>query len=106
MRVPSYAPDAVAEHTLAMILSLDRRIHRAYQRVRDGNFALEGLLGHGLHGSTAGVIGTGRIGRQVAALLQAFGCTVLAHDPFPDERLAATGVTYVELAGAVRPTRT
>jgi D-lactate dehydrogenase len=97
VRVPSYAPDAVAEHTLALILSLERRIHRAYQRVRDGNFALEGLLGSGLSGSTAGVIGTGKIGQLVAGLLQAFRCTVLAHDPYPADALVAAGVQYVEL---------
>jgi len=97
VRVPSYAPDAVAEHTLALILCLDRRIHRAYQRVREGNFALDGLLGNGLHARTAGVVGTGRIGQLVARLLTAFGCTVIAHDPFPDDGLAADGVRYVEL---------
>jgi D-lactate dehydrogenase len=97
VRVPAYAPDAVAEHTLALILCLDRRIHRAYQRVREGNFALDGLLGHGLHGQTAGVVGTGRIGRQLTRLLAAFGCEVVAHDPMPDESVAAAGVRYVEL---------
>ena len=76
VRVPAYSPEAVAEHTLALILALDRHIHRAYQRVRDGNFALDGLLGNGLHGATAGVVGTGRIGHLVARLLIAFGCEV------------------------------
>jgi D-lactate dehydrogenase len=95
VRVPSYSPEAVAEHTVALILALDRHVHRAYLRVRDGNFALDGLLGNGLHGSTAGVVGTGRIGRLVARLLIAFGCRVLAHDPFVDEELVAAGATYV-----------
>jgi len=95
VRVPAYSPEAVAEHTLALILGLDRHIHRAYQRVRDGNFALDGLLGNGLHGATAGVVGTGRIGHLVAQLLLAFGCEVVAHDPYVDERLVAAGVRYV-----------
>jgi D-lactate dehydrogenase len=96
VRVPAYSPEAVAEHTLALILALDRHIHRAYQRVRDGNFALDGLLGSGLHGATAGVVGTGRIGHLVARLLLAFGCDVLAHDPYVDEQLVEAGVTYVD----------
>jgi D-lactate dehydrogenase len=98
VRVPAYSPEAVAEHTLALVLALDRHIHRAYQRVRDGNFALDGLLGNGLHGATAGVVGTGRIGQLVARLLIAFGCEVLAHDPFVDEQLVAAGVDYVSRA--------
>jgi D-lactate dehydrogenase len=97
VRVPSYSPEAVAEHTLAMMLALDRKIHRAYQRVREANFSLDGLLGQGLNGRTAGVVGTGRIGGLVARLLTAFGCLVLAHDPYPDDQLVAVGVTYVEL---------
>jgi D-lactate dehydrogenase len=98
VRVPAYSPEAVAEHTLALILALDRHVHRAYLRVRDGNFALDGLLGNGLHGATAGVVGTGRIGQLVARLLIGFGCDVLAHDPIVNERLAAEGVTYVSHA--------
>ena len=98
VRVPAYSPEAVAEHTLALILALDRHVHRAYLRVRDGNFALDGLLGNGLHGATAGVVGTGRIGQLVARLLIGFGCDVLAHDPIVNERLAAEGVTYVSRA--------
>jgi D-lactate dehydrogenase len=97
VRVPAYSPHAVAEHTLAMILCLDRQVHRAYQRVRDHNFSLEGLLGFDLHGRTAGVIGTGRIGCIVARLLGAFGCAVLAHDPVPNPEAVAAGVRYVEL---------
>ena len=97
VRVPAYSPHAVAEHTLAMILCLDRQVHRAYQRVRDHNFSLEGLLGFDLHGRTAGVVGTGRIGSIVARLLDAFGCSVLAHDPLPNPEAIAAGVRYVEL---------
>jgi D-lactate dehydrogenase len=102
VRVPAYSPEAVAEHTLALILALDRHIHRAYQRVRDGNFSLDGLLGNGLHGATAGVVGTGRIGGLVARLLIAFGCEVLAHDPYVDDRLVDAGVTYVSRGDLLR----
>ena len=98
VRVPAYSPEAVAEHTLALVLALDRHIHRAYQRVRDGNFALDGLLGNGLHGATAGVVGTGRIGQLVVRLLLAFGCEVIAHDPLVNEQLVEAGVGYVARA--------
>jgi D-lactate dehydrogenase len=96
-RVPAYSPYAVAEHTLALVLSLNRRIHRAYNRVRDGNFSIEGLLGFDLHGKTVGVVGTGRIGMLLASMLRGFGCTVLAYDPFP--AAGAEGVVaYVPLS--------
>jgi D-lactate dehydrogenase len=97
VRVPAYSPHAVAEHTLALILCLDRKIHRAYQRVRDGNFSLDGLLGFDVNGRTAGVVGTGQIGSLVARLLVAFGCRVLAYDPVPRFELTDAGVTYVTL---------
>jgi D-lactate dehydrogenase len=96
-RVPAYSPDAVAEHTAAMVLSLNRGIHRAYARVREGNFALEGLLGFGMKGRTAGVVGTGRIGAAVCRIMLGFGCRVLAHDPVPDPGCSAMGVSYVGL---------
>ena len=96
-RVPAYSPDAVAEHTVAMILSLNRAIHRAYARVREGNFALEGLLGFDLKGRIVGVVGTGRIGVAVARIMLGFGCRVLAHDLAPDPACAAMGVAYVPL---------
>ena len=97
-RVPAYSPHAVAEFTVGLLLSLVRGIHRAYQRTRDGNFALDGLLGFDLHGRTVGVIGTGRIGALVARTLAAgFGCRVLAHDLYPDPALQAIGVTYTDL---------
>jgi len=96
--VPRYSPHAVAEHTAGLILALDRRIHRAYARVREGNFALTGLLGFDLHGRTAGVVGTGAIGEAVARILGAgFGCRVLAHDPAPRDEVRALGAEYVEL---------
>ncbi|WP_135466387.1 2-hydroxyacid dehydrogenase [Crenalkalicoccus roseus] len=96
-RVPAYSPEAVAEHTVAMILSLNRQIHRAYVRVREGNFALDGLLGFDLHGRTVGIVGTGRIGVAVARIMLGFGCRVLAHDPQPSEECRAMGVSYVPL---------
>lgn len=97
-RVPAYSPHAVAEFTLGLLLSLIRGIHRAYQRTRDGNFALDGLLGFDLHGRTIGVVGTGRIGALVArAFAAGFGCRVLAQDVAPDPTLQAIGVTYASL---------
>lgn len=82
-RVPAYSPYAVAEHTMGLILVLNRKFHRAFNRVREMNFSLEGLLGFDLHGRTAGVVGTGTIGQVMADILKGFGCRVLAYDPFP-----------------------
>ncbi len=97
-RVPSYSPHAVAEHTLALILGLNRKIHRAYNRVREFNFSLNGLVGFDLNGKTAGVVGTGKIGRIAAGLLHAFGMRVLAYDPRPDPEWAASkGIEYVDM---------
>ncbi len=97
VRVPAYSPHAVAEHTLALILSLNRRIHRAYNRVREANFAIDGLLGFDLNGKTAGVVGTGRIGGLVAGLLRSFGCEVLAYDIARNPECERRGVRYVSL---------
>lgn len=97
VRVPAYSPHAVAEFTVGLILSLVRGIHRAHQRTRANNFALEGLLGFDLHGRTVGVVGTGRIGALVARILAAgFGCRVLAHDLREDPDLLTLGVRYVD----------
>lgn len=97
-RVPAYSPYAVAEHAVALILTLNRKTHKAYNRTRDGNFALSGLLGFDLHGKTAGVIGTGRIGQIFAGLLKGFGMRVLAFDRFPNTDWAVgAGVEYVPL---------
>lgn len=96
-RVPEYSPYAVAEHTAALVLALNRQIHRAYARVREGNFALEGLLGFDLHGCTVGVVGTGKIGRQFARIMAGFGCHLLAHDPRVDPACEALGARYVGL---------
>jgi len=97
VRVPAYSPYAVAEHTLALLLALNRKIHRAYNRVREGNFALQGLLGFDLHGRTAGVVGTGQIGALVVRLLHGFGCRVLAYDPIRNAECEALGAQYVSL---------
>lgn len=93
VRVPAYSPHAVAEHTIALILTLNRKIHRAYNRVREGNFSLDGLMGFDLYGKTIGIVGTGQIGSITASILQGFGCHVIAYDPKPNESL--TSVTYV-----------
>lgn len=97
-RVPAYSPEAVSEHAVAMMLSLTRNIHRAYARIREGNFALEGLLGFNLHGCTVGVIGTGRIGSGVARIMKGFGCRVLATSLEEDAECIALGVKYVPMA--------
>ena len=96
VRVPAYSPHAVAEHAVALILSLNRMTFRAYNRVREGNFSLDGLLGFDLYGKTVGVIGTGKIGLIFAEIMRGFGCRVLAHDPFPSADAKAF-VTYVPL---------
>jgi D-lactate dehydrogenase len=96
-RVPAYSPHAVAEHTIALILALDRKVHRAWARIRDGNFSLDGLLGFDLVGRTAGVVGTGKIGAAVARILTGFGCRVLAFDPVPSPECLALGTSYVPL---------
>jgi D-lactate dehydrogenase len=97
VRVPAYSPYAVAEHTIALMLALNRKLHRAYNRVREGNLALDGLVGFDMHGKTVGVIGTGQIGTVVAQILTGFGCPTLAFDPFPNATCGSLGVRYVEL---------
>jgi len=94
-RVPAYSPHAVAEHAVALILTLNRKTHRAWTRVREGNFALDGLMGVDLNAKTVGVVGTGQIGRELARIMLGFGCHVLAHDPAPDPDCEAMGVRYV-----------
>ena len=97
VRVPAYSPYSVAEHTIALMLALNRNVHRAYNRVREGNFALDGMVGFDMHGKTAGVIGTGQIGAVVAQILTGFGCPILAFDPIPNPTCRSLGVQYVEL---------
>ncbi|KAG5938964.1 hypothetical protein E4U53_007916 [Claviceps sorghi] len=89
--VPSYSPEAVAEFAVALVQTLNRNTHRAYNRVREGNFALDGLLGHTLRGRTVGIVGTGRIGLAMARIMRGFGCRVLASDPYPSPAFADVG---------------
>ena len=96
-RVPAYSPEAVAEHTMAMLLTLNRKTHKAYNRVREQNFALNGLLGFNLHQKTIGVIGTGKIGKAFIKIALGFGANVIAYDLYPDQQLAAQGVNYRSL---------
>lgn len=95
--VPAYSPHAVAEHTIGLMLTLNRKTHLAYTRVRAGNFSLDGLLGFDMHKRTVGVVGTGKIGMLVVRILRAFGCEVLAHDPYPNDECTALGASYVSL---------
>jgi D-lactate dehydrogenase len=97
MRVPAYSPYAVAEHTVGLILTLTRRLHKAYVRVREGNFSLDGLLGFDLHGRTVGVVGTGKIGAIVARIMHGFGCRLLCHDRVENPDCLALGAKYVPL---------
>lgn len=97
VRVPEYSPYAVAEHAVALIQTLNRKTHRAYNRVREGNFSLDHLVGVDLHGKTVGVIGTGKIGKVFAKIMQGFGCRVLAYDPSPDPSVTAQFVSLEEV---------
>ncbi len=97
-RVPAYSPHAIAEHAVALILALNRKLVRASSRVRDGNFSLEGLVGFDLHGKTVGVVGTGKIGAVFARIMRGFGCVLLGSDPAPDTALSEeTGLEYCPL---------
>jgi D-lactate dehydrogenase len=97
VRVPAYSPSSVAEHTAGLILALNRKTCRAYNRVKDGNFSLEGLLGFNLQGRVVGIIGTGKIGSVVARIMRGFGCEVLAYDPVINTDCEKIGVAYVDL---------
>lgn len=97
VRVPAYSPEAVAEHAVGLMMSLNRRIHRAYQRTRDANFSLEGLIGFNMHNRTAGVIGTGKIGVATMRILKGFGMKLLAYDPYPNPQALELGAEYVDL---------
>ncbi|MGB8354845.1 MAG: 2-hydroxyacid dehydrogenase [Chthoniobacteraceae bacterium] len=101
VRVPSYSPYAVAEHALALMMTLNRKTHRAYNRVRESDFSLEGLIGFDMNGRTAGIIGTGKIGVILAQILSGMGCRVLGFDPYPHEHFAKFG-SYVDLAEILR----
>ncbi len=95
-RVPAYSPYAVAEHAVGLVLTLNRKLHRAYSRVREDNFSLRGLLGFDLHGTTVGVVGTGKIGRCFARIMYGFGCRLLAYDLYPNDECQSLGMEYVE----------
>jgi D-lactate dehydrogenase len=97
VRVPAYSPHAVAEHTIALILNLDRKLHRAWNRVREGNFALDGLMGREIHGRAVGIVGTGEIGAVVAKIFAGFDARVLACDPRENPAVTAAGGRYVPL---------
>ncbi len=97
VRVPAYSPYGVAEHAVGLILTLNRKIHRAYNRVREGNFSLDGLLGFNLHERTVGIVGTGKIGLILGQIMKGFGCNLLAYDVYRNPELEALGGKYVEL---------
>ncbi len=97
VRVPAYSPEAVAEHAFALLLTLARKTHKAYNRVRDNNFSIEGLTGVNIHGKTVGVIGTGAIGRAFCRIAKGFGCKVLAYDVLENEEMKKLGVEYMKL---------
>jgi D-lactate dehydrogenase len=96
MRVPAYSPESIAEHAVGMVLSLVRNLHHQYNRVRNGNFAMDNLVGFTLAGKTAGIVGTGKIGRSAARILKGFGCKLLGSDPYPHDEMKAMGMAYVE----------
>ncbi|WP_339925468.1 2-hydroxyacid dehydrogenase [uncultured Cyclobacterium sp.] len=97
VRVPAYSPEAVAEHSVALIQTLNRKTHKAYNRVREGNFSLKNLIGFNLHGKTVGVLGTGQIGIAFCRIMKGFGCKVLAYDIKESEELVAMGVQYLPI---------
>ncbi len=98
VRVPAYSPHAVAEHAVALMLALNRKTHRAYYRTRDNNFTLNGLMGFDMRGKTAGIIGTGKIGKAAIEILKGFGMRILAHDAFPDKAFQEkASIEYVDL---------
>lgn len=105
VRVPAYSPHAVAEHAVALILALNRRLHRAYNRTREGDFSLHGLTGFDLHGKTVGVVGTGQIGLAFARIMAGFGCQLLAYDPYPNPEVEALGARYLDLPELLRESR-
>jgi len=102
LRVPAYSPEAVAEHALAMIMTLNRKTHKAYNRVKEGNFSLESLMGFNLHNCKVALIGTGNIGKAMYRILKGFGCQLSAYDPYPDADLLADGLTYASLAEVLK----
>lgn len=102
VRVPAYSPNSIAEHTVGLMLALNRKLHRAYNRVREGNFALDGLLGFDMAGKSVGIVGTGKIGTVVCKILHGFGCRIIGYDPYPSEQAREAGVEYMDLDDLLR----
>jgi D-lactate dehydrogenase len=96
-RVPAYSPEAVAEHAIALIMTLNRKLHKAYNRTKEDNFSLNGLLGFNIHGKTVGLVGTGKIGLATAKILTGFGAKVIAYDPNPSDKCSEIGFDYTSL---------
>ncbi len=96
MRVPAYSPEAVAEHAIALIMTMARKTHKAYNRVREGNFSLERLTGFNIHGRTIGVVGTGKIGQAFIRIARGFGARVIAYDKYPSKEMEKLGVEYLD----------
>lgn len=96
VRVVNYSPNSVAEHAVALLLAINRKVHRAYNRTRDSNFSLDGLIGFDLYGKTVAVVGTGKIGCVFAKIMQGFGCHVLGYDPYPSKEFEALGLRYAQ----------
>ncbi|CAH0529697.1 2-hydroxyacid dehydrogenase [Vibrio hippocampi] len=101
-RVPAYSPEAIAEHAVGLMMTLNRQFHKAYQRTRDANFSLEGLVGFNFHGRTAGIIGTGKIGQATIRILAGLGMKVLCYDPYPNEIVTELGGEYCDLDTLIR----
>jgi D-lactate dehydrogenase len=102
LRIPAYSPHAIAEHAVGLMLTLNRHLHRAYNRVREGNFELDGLIGFDMHGKTVGIVGTGMIGAALAQIMRGFGCTLLGHDIVRNTACVELGVKYVSLEQLLR----
>lgn len=96
-RVPAYSPNAVAEHALALLLCLNRKIHRAVNRIRDNDYSLHGLLGFDIYDKKVGIVGTGKIGQTFAKIMQGMGCDIIAYDPYPNDVIKDMGIPYVDL---------
>ena len=101
-RVPAYSPQAVAEHAIALLLTLNRKTHKAYNRTREQNFSLNGLMGFNLYKKTVGVIGTGKIGAAFCKIMLGFGCKLMAFDPFENQELKSLGVNYLPLDDLIK----
>ena len=97
VRVPAYSPHSIAEHTVALLLTLIRKTHKAYNRVREGDFSIEGLMGFNLNSKSVGIVGTGRIGKITAKIFAGFGCKLFAYDPFEDDECKQYGVEYTNI---------